>query len=248
MIRFAIYDTRARARSAFRQALGSIAALEGIAPVTVSQFASLGEAVAALQDRRPDYFKLLLCNIDCLTDQDNQPLSLIKRRFPHTRLVLMSEVADSAIRTYQVHADDFILLSEGANEFTRVVKKQLVDINAQRGATITLKSRDGIEVLDTNSILFAETSSTGPLIHIADGREVQVRGTMQGLFAQMEHEECFARAGGSFIVNLDNVRSAGKSSLAFPDGSVIIVPIRARKPLQEALEAYRCGRQSPTSR
>ena len=242
MIRFAIYDTRARARSAFRQALGSIAALEGVAPVTVSQFASLGETITALQNHRPDYFKLLLCNIDYLTDQDNQLLSLVKRRFPHTRLVLMSAFAETAIQTYQVHADDFILLAEGTNEFTRVMKKQLADINAQRGATITLKSRDGIEVLDTNSILFAETSSTGPLIHVADGREVQVRGTMQGLFAQMEHEECFARAGSSFIVNLDNIRSAGKSSLAFPDGSVIIVPIRARKPLQEALDAYRAGK------
>lgn len=35
-------------------------------------------------------------------------------------------------------------------------------------------------------------------------------GTMQGLFAQMEHEDCFARAGSSFIVNLDNIQSTAR--------------------------------------
>ena len=247
MIRLVICDTRAKARSALRQALGSIAAQEGVSPVAIGQFSSISEAARTLQMRRAGFCKLLICNIDYAAEQDMQTLSQMKRRFPQTRLVLMSASASSAMDTYRMHADDFILLSDGAGEFARVVKEQLSSISAQRGATITLKTREGIEVLDADAIMFAETSNAGPLIHVANGREVQVRGTMQGLFAQMEHDERFARAGSSFIVNLDNVRSAGKSSLVFPDGAIIIVPIRARKPFQEAMEAYRAGQTLSSS-
>ena len=70
---------------------------------------------------------------------------------------------------------------------------------------------------------------------------MQVRVTVPAPYSQVAHATRSVKAGSSVIVNLDNVQSAGKNSLVFPDGSIIIIPIRARKPLQEALEAYRAG-------
>ena len=241
MIRLAVCDTHAKARSALRQALGTLAAQEGVSPIAIGQFTSISEAFQRLQGMRGGFCTLLLCNIDYTTEQDDAALMLMKRTLPNTRIVLTSVSPAAAMTAYRAHVDDFILLSDGANEFTRVMKEQIRDITIQRGPTITLKSREGIEVLDANSIFFAETSSSGPLIHLKGGKEVQVRGTLQALYEQMAHDTRFVKAGSSFIVNLDNVQSAGKNSLVFPDGSIIIIPIRARKPLQEALEAYRAG-------
>ena len=241
MKRLAVCDTRPKARSALRQALGTLATQEGITPMAIGQFTGITEACETLSARRRGFCKLLLCGIDLASDADREALMHMKRQFPEMRLVVMSAAPSSAMTAYKACADDFILLSEGSGEFTRVVKEQLSGITSQRGSTITLKTRAGIEVIDADSILFAETSSSGPLLHLADGSEVQMRGTLQALFDQMAHDERFVKAGSSFIVNLDNVRSAGKSSLVFPDGAIIIVPIRARKPFQEALSAYRAG-------
>ena len=48
----------------------------------------------------------------------------------------------------------------------------------------------------------------------------------------------FIKAGSSFIVNLDNVRSAGEGSLIFADGETIVVPIRKRKAVKDALDSF----------
>lgn len=241
MIRIAICDPRAKACTAMRQAVERILANMGALSSSVSRFASLSEVSNTLEARRDGFCTLLLCSIDYFEEQDIRLLVTFKDRFPHTRLVLMSGAPSSAVLAYRAHADGFILTSEGAGEFVQVITKQISQVIGQRGATVTLKSRDSIDVLDANEILFAETSNAGPIIHLVDGKDVKMRGTLQALFDQMAHDERFSKVGGSFIVNLDNIRSAGKSSVVFPDGSVIVIPIRTRKPLQEALAAYLSG-------
>ena len=241
MIRLAICDPRAKARSALRQALGTLLTpLKGVT-FAVGQFADLDEAVQVLNEKRVGFCTVVFYNIDYAKADDLATLAQFKATFPQTRLVLMSANADTAIHAYHVNADGFILLSGTSDNFARVVNEQMEQILSDRDTTITLKTKQGIDILDAGNILFAETSNAGPVIHLADGREVQLRGTLQALFDQMSHDPRFAKVGGSFIVNLDNIRSAGKSSLVFPDGSVIIAPIRARKPLQEAYTAYRSG-------
>ena len=241
MIRLAVCDPRTKVRQTLRKAFGETVAEAGIGTFTIGQFASIDAAVETLGARRQGYCSLLLCGIDGLSPQEAFLLSRLKRQFLDMRLVLLSANPASAIVVYRVHADDFILLASGSGDFARVVGEQLAAITAQHRETITLKTTGGINVLDADSVMFAETSGSGPLIHLTGGAEVQTRGTLQALYEQMAHDARFAKVGGSFIVNLDNVRSAGKSSLVFPDGSIVIVPIRARKPVQDALAAWRAG-------
>lgn len=241
MIRLAICDPRAKARSILREAFHSLADEAGVVPYATRRYATLAAATDAFSERRPGYCALLLCNVDYLQPDDAVFFEHFKERFPRTRLLVASANPDMAMRAYQVHADGFMSTAQGIGEFRRIMKEHLDQIAAQRSATITLKTRDGIDVLDANRILFAETSDNGPIIHLAEEQDVQTRGTLQSLFDQMSHDKRFIKAGGSFIVNLDNVRSAGKSSVVFPDGSLVIIPIRARKPFQEALDSYRAG-------
>ena len=240
MIRLAVCDARPKTRAAVRQGLDALAKEAGLQPYAISQFSSADEALEALASFRPGYYAMLLCGFDSLSEEGKRELLSCKKRFSHTRLVIASGDPSAALLAYRMHADDFLPVSETGG-FQRVVSRQFAHIVQKRDATITLKTTEGIDVLEAGAILFAETSKAGPVIHLADGREVRLRGTLQNLYEQMAHDSRFAKAGSSFIVNLDNVRSAGKSSLVFPDGSVIIVPIRARKPFQETLEAYRAG-------
>lgn len=241
MIRLAVCDPRSRVRSILREALHVLAAEAGIVPYATRRYATLADATGAFAERRPGYCALLLCNIDFVSPEDNGLLETFKERFPKTRLLVASANPDAAMRAYRVHADGFVSTANGIADFRRVMKEQLDEIASMRDGSITLKTREGIDVLNAGHILFAETSDNGPIIHLADGAEVQMRGTLQALFDQMSHDSRFIKAGGSFIVNLDNVRSAGKSSVVFPDGSLVIIPIRARKPFQEALATYRAG-------
>ena len=241
MIRLAVCDPRTKVRQTLRKALGEAAAETGIGAFAIGQFATIDAAVETLAACRRGYCSLLLCGIDGMSPQEAFLLSQFKEQFPRMRLVLFSANPASAITVYRVHAEDFILLASGAGDFARVVGEQLEEIACRRRETITLKTTSGINVLDADTVMFAETSGSGPLIHLANGAELQTRGTLQALYEQMAHDARFTKVGGSFIVNLDNVRSAGKSSLVFPDGSIVIVPIRARKPVQDALAAWRAG-------
>jgi len=95
-------------------------------------------------------------------------------------------------------------------------------------------------VLNLNDIMFAETSKPGPVIHLSGGRTVSVRGTLQALYDKLYARKAqFLRAGGSFIVNIDNIRTANDDSVIFSSGEAIILPVRARKPVLEALSTWK---------
>lgn len=219
--------------------MGQLANEAGLSPYAIGLFPSVSDAFHAFRERRAGFCSLMLCSMDTQDAENLELLAQFKKELPDTKLVLVSSAATAAMTAYRVRADGFILMTGNAGEFAKAMSAQLARLGNHQRQTITLKTKMGIEVLDADSILFAETSNAGPVIHLANGSHVETRGALQALYDQMAHDERFAKAGGSFIVNLNNVRSAGKTSLVFPDGSVIILPIRARKPLQDALAAYR---------
>ena len=238
MKRILICDPRPNTRTTLHQALSATAAEMGVQPIAFGQFSSIPQVVETLAGLRPGFCNLALCAIDGGPD-DFEAAATLRRDHPDLALVLMSAAYDGALQAYALHADGFLPLPAASADFLRAVGPSLKKLATTRGATIALKSTKGVDVMDADRILYAETANGGPVIHLMGQEDVRVRGTLQGLFETLDYDKRFAKAGGSFIVNLDNVRSAGKSAVAFPDGSVVIVPIRARKPFQEALAAYR---------
>lgn len=241
MIRVVICDPDPKTRVRMRRAVERCAANEGVHNVGCLLVADVAAVVERTIARRPGFIDLALVRVE----GGDREVALVEKAssIMHERgcplpFVLVSTNADYAYDSYRLGMAGFIPLPTDMEGFGRVVSG-LLRAAAERKAELrhvkSLKGIDGVPIAD---VLFVESSKKGPIIHMSGDRTVDMRGSLQNLLDTLLDDERFAKAGGSFIVNLDNVRSFGEGSVVFPDGQTIIVPARARKPLQDDLDAY----------
>lgn len=255
MIRVAVCDRDAAERIRLRNAVERYASERGINNIEVTQFPNTDRLEKTVARMRLGFYDLFFCRIGAPS-----ALEAVKRlrgEYPDMRMVLVSDDKGDAIHAYNNDAG-FLLLAGSYDDFKRVVSEPIGEVARARSSVASVKTGDGIEKVILADVQFVESSKRGPIIHLPFGKTVSVRGTLQTLFESLSASESefeekqtgaykgefaggrrFIKAGSSFIVNLDNVRSAGEGSLIFADGEAIIVPVRKRKAVLDALASFR---------
>ena len=246
MIRVAICDPNEQERLRLRNMLYHCASEVHAPNVVADLFGAPAPLLAALGVLKPDYYDLALVRIDREPEAGSEEdpdaavqLADLFSKSGTTELVALSTTQESAVRARQMSARGFLLLPAEYDSFRATVAEPLRRIALTATPTLLVKSRKGLDNVQTGEILFVETVKNGINIHLPGGETVAMRSTLQALFDRIEGMGPFVKAGSSFILNLDNVRSVGESSVIFADGEAIIVPVRARKPLKDALASYR---------
>ena len=211
----------------------------------IGSYSDLGLLMTRL---RSDYFDLVLCRMEAeggseIHDRMVGVTKLLKERSPNSRFVLVSSKQNVAYCAYETNSY-FLGLPYDQATYAYAIEQPLREIAEAKHRRIGLKSAKGTININLNDITFAETGKKGPVIHVPADREITTRGTLQSLYDKLSAlDERFVRAGGSFVINLDSVRSVGESSVIFGDGATIILPTRARKPIREAFSAYQLRSQ-----
>ena len=243
MIRIIICDSNRAEGLRLRDAIDTYASSCGIFNIETGVRNSREEFVESLSRFKPDFFHIAICHIDdrCAgmsLDEIGCALKDVRSLSPNTHFIMMSSNPDHAICAYKADAE-FMLLPLTSAEFVRVVGGALRQaVNNQR-TPFAVKLPKGVANMNIKDITFIETSKKGPIVHLPGGETITTKGTLQSLFDKISTiSDTFIRASGSFIVNLDNMRVAGKSSVIFGDGEAIILPVRARKPVRDAYLAY----------
>ena len=195
---------------------------------------------------RPNFIDIAICRIDKDSPGFNCArktglIESLKERTPSTKFILISTNPEDAICAYDT-GSLFIQLPMQGKDFSQVIGETLKEVARSKKRPFSAKASKGIVAMNLNDITFVETNKKGPIIHLPNMRTVTTKGTLQALYDQLNGiDERFIRAGGSFIVNLDNVRTVGDGSVVFSDGEAIILPIRARKPIRDAYATYLRG-------
>ena len=217
--------------------------------LVVGSYTELGAVLSRL---RPGFVDLCLCRIEINADDSaRERLAVavqgLRDLSPSTRFILVSSAGENALCAYLANVS-FLKMPFEEERFKAVVGGALNDIAEDHHARFAVKASKGVSNMNLNDIAFVETGKKGPVIHLPAGREVVTRGSLQALYDRLSGlDNNFVRAGGSFIINLSNVRSVGDSSVVFGDGSTIILPTRARKPIQESFAAYRLRKTEAAS-
>ena len=243
MIRIVICDSNRAEALRLRDAIDTYASSCGIFNIETVVRNSRDEFVESLGRLRADFFHIAICHIDdrCADmslDEIGCALKDVRSLSPNTHFIMMSSDPSHAICAYKADSE-FIQLPLTSAEFKRVIGSALRQaVNDQR-VPFAVKLQKGVANMNIKDITFIETSKKGPIVHLPGGQTIVAKGTLQSLFDKISTmSDTFMRASGSFIVNLDNMRVAGKSSVIFGDGEAIILPVRARKPVRDAYIAY----------
>ena len=243
MIRVAVCESDKSFGKRFCAALDATMRKIGVQNAEVSVIGSYSDLGTLMMHLRADYFDFIFCRMEAeggpeVYERMTSVTRLLKERSPNSHFVLASSKPDVAYCAYKTESR-FLGIPFDQMAYEHAIEKPLREIAESKYRRIGLKSVKGTINVNLNDITFAETGKKGLVIHLPIDREIMTRGTLQSLFDKFSKlDERFVRAGGSFVINLDSVRSVGESSVIFGDGATIILPTRARKPIREAFLAY----------
>ena len=229
-------SNRRQLRSMISFTLGSL----GARARGVMHAASPADMDALVHRMRPGFFDLVVC----LIDQPSQcaetlsALASIRALEQDIAIVIVADRPDYACDLVSVGIAGYCLIDDGAAGFEAALRSPLLRISERRDSVVGLRFDGGVGSIVLDDIMFVEMSKKGAIVHLVSGDTLLVRQTLQALFEKLVARGNFIKVGGSFIVNLENIRLIGEGSIVFPDGESIIVPVRVRKTVRDTVQRY----------
>ena len=121
-------------------------------------------------------------------------------------LVFVTNMAQYAIRGYEVDALDYVLKPVDYYQFSTKLSRAIQRVQRQRGGQILLQcAGGGVQLVETSRIYYLETHSRMLHYHTADG-EFTVRSSLQNAESQLAPYH-FARCNQCYLVNLKHVKA-----------------------------------------
>ena len=121
-------------------------------------------------------------------------------------LIFITNMAQYAIRGYEVDALDYVLKPVNYYQFCTKLSRAIQRVQRRRGGQVVLQlAGGGIQLLDTADIYYLETHSRMLYYHTAKG-EFAVRASLQSAEKQLA-EYHFVRCNQCYLVNLKYVKA-----------------------------------------
>ena len=253
MARIVLVSSHPSERTALRAALLHSATGPAAATLEVVALDRLTALEALLMRARPDsYQAAVVCGNEATL---SALLPTLQARHPRLLVALASHNAQEAAGAYRLGIE-YLALPPEAAALRSMLARALETDTWESQPHVAVRSPGCLDNVSIDDIQFVESSKRGPVIHLPGRQTVTARGTLKALYdglmqagrqlAQQEGTPLalptwwpYVMVGSSFIVNLDNIAASGKGALVFADGETIIVPVRRRKELENALAAFR---------
>ena len=124
---------------------------------------------------------------------------------PDVVLVFVTNMAQYAIRGYEVDALDFVLKPVNYYQFSTKLARALQRVQRRKGGQIALQTAGGVQLLNTEDIYWLETRDRMLHYHTSTG-VWSVRSSLQNAEKQLAPYH-FAKCNQCYLVNLRYVRA-----------------------------------------
>lgn len=200
MIRVAIVEDEAAVRD---QLMGYVQRYmrQYDAQIEVTMFT---DGVEILEEYRPVY-DIIFLDVEMQHLDGMETASRIRALDSDVLLIFITNMAQYAIKGYEVDALDYVLKPVSYGAFCTKLSRAIQRVQRRKGGQVALQlSGGGMQLLDTGDILYLETRNRMLYYHTAT-QEYAVRGSLAGAEKQLAAYH-FARCNQCYLVNLQYVR------------------------------------------
>ncbi len=202
----------------------------------VSVFADGAEIVARY---RPDY-DILLLDVQ-MPELDGfgaaERIRLVDR---DVVIVFITNMAQYAIRGYEVEALSYLLKPVPYFAFSQQMKRSIEHVRSRRPDYLTLSVNGQIVRLDTAQVVFVESIKHRIVVHATD-RTYAFAGTLKNVESELAGRDFF-RSNNCYLVNLRHVQAVRQSTCVLLGGHELVVSRPRKKAFLAALTDYLGGR------
>ena len=141
-------------------------------------------------------------------------------------LIFITNMAQYAIKGYEVDALDFIVKPADQGSINYVLDKAMKRLEGVSNAAFALKTSDGIVSLSTNDIIYVEVFDHNLVYHTTKGN-YDIRGRLSDVMKRLDPKR-FIMCNRSYVVNLRYVSNINNDFLVV-DGTQISISKSHRK-------------------
>ena len=151
-------------------------------------------------------------------------------------LVFVTNMAQYAIRGYEVDALDYVLKPVDYYPFCTKLSRAIQRVQRKKGGQVALSlAGGGMQLLDTGEIYYLETHNRMLYYHTAKG-EFAVRGSLQSAEKQLAAYH-FVRCNQCYLVNLEHVKGI-ENDFALVGDARLEISRRQRAAFLTAVASY----------
>ena len=160
----------------------------------------------------------------------------IRETDPDVVLIFVTNMAQYAIRGYEVDALDYVLKPVNYYQFSTKLARAVRRVQRRKGGQVVLQlAGGGMQLLDTSEIFYLETHSRMLYYHTAKG-EFAVRASLQSAEKQLQQYH-FVRCNQCYLVNLSYVRGI-ENDFALVQDDRLEISRRQRNAFLTAVASY----------
>ena len=194
---------------------------------------------AVVHPSTDDLIDLVVCGAELPGITPIQLVRDIRKHKGSVGIVMCATDSKDAYEALALRVDGYLVVPVDPDKFCETLGRAIDRVGAYHANSIVVRGRDGVHRIRFSQFLYSETADHDQVVHLVNGKAYNVRISSQALFEQLQHDPRFFKAGSSYIVNVRMVRfvDSRSSTARLNDGTVVSVPVRARKALEEAILA-----------
>lgn len=189
----------------------------------------------------PQDFDLVFMDIEMPGLDGMESAHLWRSWAPETPLVFVTNLANYALKGYEVDAFGFLVKPVGWSDFKRVMEKARALMEARDHASLAVPTRDGTYSVPYRTLAYIEVSNHDLIYHLTDRDEpLWGKGPLKNVESQLE-EGPFVRISSCYLVNMDHVKRVSSTGVLLSTGESLEFSRPRKKEATARIVAHMAG-------
>ena len=185
-------------------------------------------------------FDLVFLDIDLPGISGMEAAQLLRTYDEVTPIIFVTNLAQYAVKGYQVDALDFMVKPVGYYDFSLRMEKALRKLRANVGRTIPVQTADGVRVVALSRLDYVEVRNHDLIFHVAEEEPLRVRGNLSA-FERENEGGPLLRISKSVIVNMERIDWVRGYDLRTLSGDMLRISRSCKRAATEQITSYLGG-------
>lgn len=158
-----------------------------------------------------------------------------------TPLIFVTDLAQYAVRGYQVDALDFMVKPVTYEDFALRMGRAMRVMDRNAGGTVSVATDEGLRVIAKKDVVYVEIFRHDLYWHVTGSAQpLHARGTLTRVAEELGAER-FCRVSASHLINMGQLALIRPGSVVMSDGTEVVISRRRRREVLETLTRYMGG-------
>ena len=166
---------------------------------------------------------------------------VLRSRDDETLLVFVTDLAQYAVKGYEVGALDFVVKPVSYQALAMRLDRAIKILRRRDRGSIHLTTNHGLRVFPISSLIYVEVRGHNLEYHIEGEDSYKIRGTLSSFEEGRGPSSQFVRISNSCLINADHLRSIEGATVRMSNGDELSISRTKKKAALEALANYYGG-------